>query len=85
MPPNTEAQEKHLALDDAIKAIANLKERAKVLLFRITGEAEPTSSEDLSKEGVPTLKDTLDHGPGRIRKACDEVNQVLGEIDTALF
>lgn len=76
--------EKHLSLNEAINGIKCLEESAKHLLIQIKGESVQ-QTDDVAKEGLPSLQDILDNGPERIRIYCDKAHKVIEEIHTALF
>ena len=77
-------EEKHVGLDQAISNIWQIERTANRLLADITKDAPKKEVEEVEKT-QPTLIGILDHGPARIKEACDEAFKALEEIRTVLF
>jgi len=78
--------EKHIDLNNAIKGIYQVKDRADNLLSQIIHRSEP-AVEDLesTKDPAPSLEDVLNESPERIHKVCEEIHKILEDIKLRLF
>ena len=80
----TEArQEKHVGLQEAINSLDSLVEQADRLLGKIHGTPPQISTAPDQIEAV--LINVLDGGADQIHKFRERLQQMLSEIDVALF
>ena len=86
--PVCDRMQKHVALDEAIKNIYQIKHHADDMLNKISNgnnELKSISDSSPNKPSIPSLEQVLNDGPDRIRKTCEEVHSVLEQINQTLF
>ena len=79
-----ERQLKHLEIYGAVNDVGRLSERVRKLASRISGPVPVTEGEPKNPD-EPTLSDVLTHSADKIRSHLDDIHQMLGEIEQALF
>ena len=78
-------EEKHVALDSAVNRLGSIQTSAHILLDRIRGNESP-KKENVETIGTQlTLANVLHFSPQKIHEFCNEMDEILNDLNKELF